>query len=114
MPPLASWYRGHDDLARFLRDWPLSGRWRWRHRLARANGQPAIGAYAWDERDATWRAFALEVLTLRGDRISEVTAFVTRAAGDPDRRVYAEWVFEPDDPARLRGAFERFGLPPSF
>ena len=55
--------------------------------------------------------FALDVLTLDGPRIREVTAFVTRSADEPDRKVYARWPDQPTDPGRLRGAFERFGLP---
>ena len=37
MPPLATWYRGHEALRAFLTVGPLSGRWRWRHLPARAN-----------------------------------------------------------------------------
>jgi hypothetical protein len=41
MPPLATWYRGHDALTVFLTRGPLSGDWRWRHLPTRANGQAA-------------------------------------------------------------------------
>ena len=33
----------------FLEGWPLSGAWRWRPIATRANGQPAVAYYAWDE-----------------------------------------------------------------
>ena len=55
--------------AGFLRFGPLSGDWRWRHVPTRANGQPAVGSYAWYEPDGCYRPFALDVLTLDGDRI---------------------------------------------
>ncbi len=65
MPPLSTWYAGRDAVTGFLVAGPLSGRWRWRHRATSANGQPAVGAYAWDEETATFVPFALDVLTLR-------------------------------------------------
>ncbi len=43
MPPLRTWFRGHDAIAVFLAGWPLSGNWRWRVLRARANGQEALG-----------------------------------------------------------------------
>jgi RNA polymerase sigma-70 factor, ECF subfamily len=110
MPPLASWYQGLEGIRAWLQGWPLSGAWRWRHVTATANGQVAIGAYAWDEEAQSHLPFALEVLTLRGREISEVVAFVTRAVDQPDRETYARWVDEPPDP-RGQAAFERFGLP---
>src|ERR671932_2668539 len=89
MPPLASWFRGHDSLRIFLAGWPLSGQWRWRTVTTRANGQPAIGFYTWDPDEDAYMPFALNVLTLRGDRISDVTAFVARETPTPDREVLA-------------------------
>src|SRR6185295_6559074 len=47
MPPLGSWFRGHDALRVFLQKEPLSGEWRWRHLPATASGQPAVGCYTW-------------------------------------------------------------------
>jgi RNA polymerase sigma-70 factor, ECF subfamily len=111
MPPLASWFGPRDAIAAFLAGWPMSGAWRWRTVLTRANGQPAIGFYAWDEDAAAYLPFALNVLTLRGDRIADVTAFVTRSIEPTEREAYHRWVDQPADPARLAGSFERFGLP---
>ncbi len=111
MPPLRSWFRGRDAIAVFLAGWPLSGQWRWRHVRARANGQEALAFYSWDEGASSYLRFALNVLTLRGDRISEVDAFLTRSTQDPDRRVIARLPEQPFDPLRLAAAFERFGLP---
>jgi RNA polymerase sigma-70 factor, ECF subfamily len=77
MPPHASWYRGHESIAAFLLDGPF--RVRWRHIATRANGQLAVGCYAWDEESGSYVASVLDVLGLRGGRISDVTAFVDRA-----------------------------------
>ena len=40
-----------------------------------ANGQLALGAYKLDEESNRYRPIALEVLTLRGELIAEVTSF---------------------------------------
>ena len=95
MPPMASWYRG-DDVVVFITDWAFSGRLydmeghrRVRVLPARANGQPAIGTYAWNEEAGRFLATVLQVLTFDGARIGDITGFV--------------------DPS----AFARFGLPAS-
>ena len=77
MPPMNNWYRGHEAITGFLHKGPFTVRWR--HVPTRANGQVAIGCYTWDEETATYVAFALDVLTLRGGKIAEVTAFLDRA-----------------------------------
>jgi RNA polymerase sigma-70 factor (ECF subfamily) len=74
MPPMPAWYRGKEAIRGFLLDYPL--RHRWRHLPARANGQPALGCYAWDRREHAYLATALDVLTLDGDRITAVMGFV--------------------------------------
>jgi RNA polymerase sigma-70 factor, ECF subfamily len=109
MPPLASWYRG-ERIEGFLRIGPLSGEWRWRHVPAHVSGQAAIGSYAWDAATGAYLPFALDVLTLRGDRIGEITSFITRAMAGTDPDYYARYPEQALDPARL-AAFERFGLP---
>jgi RNA polymerase sigma-70 factor, ECF subfamily len=77
MPPLPGWYRGREQVASFLRGGPLAGATRWRLIPARANGQLAFGLYAWDDRTQTFLPRAVDVLTLRGPRIQEITAFLT-------------------------------------
>src|SRR5438128_10842530 len=72
MPPLASWYRGREGIAVWARLSPLSGDWRWRTIFTRANGQPALGFYAWNDEEETYRPFALNVLSLRGDQVVNV------------------------------------------
>jgi RNA polymerase sigma-70 factor, ECF subfamily len=112
MPPLAAWFRGHEALRGFLVSGPLSGDWRWRHAPARANGQPAVGSYAWYEEDGCYRPFALDVLTLDGARIKEVTSFITRSTLSRDLESYVRYPEQPfEDGSRILAAFERFGLP---
>lgn len=111
MPPLASWYGGLDSVTDFLRVGPLSGQWHWRHLPAHANGQAAVGVYSWDAGARCYLPFALDMLTLDGDRIKEVTAFVVRTTQLPDRSDFATWPQQPSDPAQVEGVFERLGLP---
>ena len=114
MPPLRVWYGGAggpEEMAAFMRVGPLSGEWDWRHILTTANGQPALGFYCWYEPDGAHRPFALNVLELRGERISDVTCFATRAIEATDRERYGRWPEEPLDERRARDFFYRFGLP---
>jgi RNA polymerase sigma-70 factor, ECF subfamily len=74
MPPLPQWYAGHVAIAGFLERGP--NRVRWRHLATRANGQLAVGCYAWDDDRGAYVASVLDVLTLRGDRIAAITAFL--------------------------------------
>ena len=111
MPPLASWYRGREGIATWAAGWPLSGDWRWRPISTRANGQVALGFYAWDDEAQSHLPFALNVLTFRGTSIADVTAFVARSTEETEREVYARWPEQPADPRRLAGTFESFGLP---
>jgi RNA polymerase sigma-70 factor, ECF subfamily len=111
MPPLASWFGGIESIETFLTGWPLSGAWRWRAIPTRANGQVALAFYAWDEDEQGYLPFALNELTFRGDKISDVVAFVNRSIEPTEREAYHRWVDQPADPARLESTFARFGLP---
>jgi RNA polymerase sigma-70 factor, ECF subfamily len=87
MPPLQTWYRGREAVLPFLQEFPLS--LRWRHLPAHASGQLAVGCYLWDDAAQHFGAAVIDVLTLRGDRISEVTGFMSPRLfprfGLPDR-----------------------------
>ena len=89
MPPQPSWYLGREAIAAFLRRWPLSPEKRFRLVPTSANGQPALAGYIWDERTTSFEAESILVLTLRDDRIEEITAFRTPEVfpffGLPDR-----------------------------
>ena len=87
MPPLASWFRGLER-SRLPRARPAVGRVALAPPCrASANGQPAVAGYTWDEARGTHLPFALDVLTLEGDRIRQITAFITRT--DRARRLRA-------------------------
>ena len=94
--------------------WPAirsTGVWRWKPLPVQANGQPALAFYAWDDDEGCYLPFALNVLTLRGDKISDVTAFITRSIEDPDPELMARMPEQAFDNSRLRAAFGNFGLP---
>jgi RNA polymerase sigma-70 factor (ECF subfamily) len=111
MPPLSSWFGPREKIREFLAGYPLSGLWRWRVVHARANGQPALAFYAWDDNAQAFLPFALNVLTFEGELISNVTAFVNRSIEPTERAAYHRWVDQPADAQRLSGTFEIFGLP---
>ena len=82
MPPMATWFQG-EGVEIFLTEWAFSGRAynaegrrRVRVLAARANGQPAIGTYSWDDGRGAHLPTVLQVLTFAGERISEITGFV--------------------------------------
>jgi RNA polymerase sigma-70 factor, ECF subfamily len=76
MPPHPCWYRGIPAITAFLERGPA--RLRWRHLPTQANGQPAVGCYAWDGDRGEYVGWVIDVLTLDGPRIAAVTAFVGR------------------------------------
>jgi len=100
MPPFPTWFQGLAS----IRDWlvrdPLSVRWQ--HLPARANGQLAVGCYLFSQDAGGYLPTALDVLTLDGDRIAAVTAFLV----DEPQEV-------PSGGRQVTGAevFARFGLP---
>ena len=76
MPPYTDWYRGRDALGD---SWLMPGGPppRLRYVPTRANGQPALATYQRDPEAGSYLPIALDVLTLDGARISEITAFRT-------------------------------------
>jgi RNA polymerase sigma-70 factor (ECF subfamily) len=97
MPPLPTWYRGRDAIRAFLVRSALFERWRLVP--ARANGQLAFANYAWESEKKTYTPKTLDVVTLDGSIVTEITAFVTPLSRGPAREEFAAEVFE------------RFGLP---
>jgi RNA polymerase sigma-70 factor, ECF subfamily len=103
MPPHSRWYRGHEAIRQFLVRYPLSERWR--HRPMLVNGQVALACYMWDQKRDRYLAAGIDVLTLRGEKISAVIGFLT-----------AETLKQPDTGGWITGAemFSRFGQPAVF
>lgn len=74
MPPLSHWYRGQDAIRDFLNRMGLLPDWR--RVPTRANGQPAVAGYLLDPHTGTHKAYVIDVLTLRGELIADVTSFI--------------------------------------
>jgi RNA polymerase sigma-70 factor (TIGR02960 family) len=72
MPPMPRWFHGPADIRGFLLDGPLSLRWRFLP--AHANGQVAFATYRLE--GELWVAGGLDLLALRGPRITEVVSFL--------------------------------------
>ena len=97
MPPLPTWYRGRAEITVFLTRFALLSRWRLVP--VSANGQLAFANYALRAEQQTYKAQTLDVVTLRGAVIIDVTAFVTPHTQGPAQEQFALDVFA------------RFGLP---
>jgi RNA polymerase sigma-70 factor (ECF subfamily) len=75
MPPWASWWRGREEIAGFAKT-AVEVCAEARSVPTRANGQPALAYYHWNTETGRFAASAIDVLTLDGPRIKEITAFV--------------------------------------
>ena len=76
MPPLPHWYRGRRAAMDFAVTVPLTSCGHWQHVVTTANAQPAVAAYLRRDGEEEHRAWAVNVLTVRGDAISAVTSFI--------------------------------------
>ncbi|MGH3728623.1 MAG: sigma-70 family RNA polymerase sigma factor [Micromonosporaceae bacterium] len=76
MPPLPHWYRGITAVTDFAQRVPLGSCGSWRHLPTSANGQAAVALYLWDDAAATYLSWSITVLSMRGDRIAEITSFI--------------------------------------
>jgi len=76
MPPLPHWYRGIASVTDFAVRVPLTGCGAWRHRPVSANGQAAVASYLWDSAAGAHLAWSINVLTLQGSHIADVTSFI--------------------------------------
>jgi RNA polymerase sigma-70 factor, ECF subfamily len=99
MPPIPTWFTGHQSITDFLLRFPLTERWK--HLPAQANGQLAVGCYLFDRDQGKYSAAVIDVLTLSGNRISSVVGFLTDATLEPQA---GSWVSGAE-------VFSRFGLP---
>ena len=67
----------------------MTGEWGWRAVRARANGQEALAFYSIDPEQGKHVAFALNVLTFKGDKLSEIDCFINRTIEDPGEEAMA-------------------------
>ncbi len=112
MPPMSTWFGGREEIAIWLAASPLSGDWRWKPLRTHANGQPALAYYTWDDDEGCYLPFALNVLTFRGELISEVDCFITRTIEDPSREAMARMPEQALEAKSMAAAFENLGMPP--
>jgi len=75
MPPLPHWYRGTAAVTQFATTVAFACG-SWQHVPITANGQPAVASYLRAPGDDVHRAWSIDVLTFRGDRVADLTAFI--------------------------------------
>jgi RNA polymerase sigma-70 factor, ECF subfamily len=90
MPPMGTWFSGREAVAVFLRDFAFAHPWQEGDAVFRgdadersvrlvpttANGQLAYASYRWDPARGAHVPMALQVLTMRGREIVDITGFV--------------------------------------
>jgi len=83
MPPSPSWYQGRRAIGLFMEAnifgsnvFPGAAQGRWRMKPTRANAQPAFALYLRDEARGVYSAFGIQVVTIDGGRVADVTTFV--------------------------------------
>jgi RNA polymerase sigma-70 factor (ECF subfamily) len=77
MPPTPSWYQGHDAITKVLASVAFADpATEWQFVQIRSNGQPAVVFYRRDEPTGPFTAVGIQVLTIDGPAITEVTTFL--------------------------------------
>jgi len=81
MPPYPSWYRGKIAIRDFIQAeiLPVSAQFRYRLMPTRANGRAAFGWYRLDDSDHSFHGFAIQVVGLEGELVSDITTFMNPA-----------------------------------
>ncbi len=77
MPPLPAWFLGRDQIVRFMTE--RAAEFSWRLLPVGANTQLAFACYQGDQTGGPLRLSAINVVTLRDGRISEMTGFLDPA-----------------------------------
>ena len=113
MPPLATWFGPRDAIETFLRRLADVGRLAL-EAAARARQRPGGAGllHLGPEEERLRRRSRSNVLTFRGERISDVTAFIIRTPPETDdREVIRRMPEQPATRLSLEAAFENFGVP---
>lgn len=74
MPPLPAWFDGRESVGRFMTERMFATPWR--VVPTTASGQLALACYQGTPGGSTYALGAVTVLTLRGDRVVELTSFL--------------------------------------
>ncbi|MBN8582919.1 MAG: RNA polymerase subunit sigma-70 [Anaerolineae bacterium] len=75
MPPMGGWYAGRESIQRALQNFVFMPNIKWKLVPTTANGQPAFGIYRAE--GVGYQAFGLLLTIFEGDKIVEVTAFLS-------------------------------------
>ncbi len=75
MPPIPSWYQGHETIRRLIEATIFRGdaNGRWRLYPTRANGQPAFGLYR--NNGDQYEGYGVQVLTVKDGLIADIITF---------------------------------------
>jgi RNA polymerase sigma-70 factor (ECF subfamily) len=92
MPPVPTWFAGHEQISRFLAAHVLREPGGLRTVPAAANGQPSLAAYLRGD-DGVYRAHAVQVLTCTGTGIARIVSFI-------EPRLFATFGLPQELPAR--------------
>jgi RNA polymerase sigma-70 factor (ECF subfamily) len=114
MPPMSTWYGGpgnREEIRTFIGNWAMVPDWVWKAVITQSNGQPAAAFYTWDEDEGAYLPFALNIFTLEGERMSDVTCYIVRSIEDPSRERMIRMPENAMDASALTAAFGNFGLP---
>jgi RNA polymerase sigma-70 factor, ECF subfamily len=79
MPPVPTWFLGRDDVAAFIAariEKARASRTNWRFEVTSANGQPTLIGHRRNAETGSHELGMLAVLTLDGELIASVTAFI--------------------------------------
>lgn len=79
MPPFPAWFQSRDAIGTFFTASVFAPNLAWRLRLISASGQSGFAAYQYDAATDSYQAHAIHVLTVDGDGIISLTAFLNPA-----------------------------------
>jgi RNA polymerase sigma-70 factor (ECF subfamily) len=82
MPPLPHWYAGLAAITDFAARVPMASCGSWRHIPVTANAQPAVALYL-SKNGGPHEFWSITVLTLRADKIAELTTFIGPEHAEP-------------------------------
>ena len=114
MPPMRTWFGGeggHEELAAFLRAYPLNGIWKWKPLRVQANGQPALAFYSWDDDEGATCRSRSTCSPCAATRSATSPPSSRGPRRTPDPEVLARMPEQDFDERALAAAFGNFGLP---
>jgi RNA polymerase sigma-70 factor (ECF subfamily) len=83
MPPLPAWFQGRAAIETFFRTTVFTFPGKWRLLPTRANASPAFGVYRWHAETGMYRLFSLVVLSMMGEQIAHMDAFLELSSLSP-------------------------------